>query len=202
MSTLKPNRVLADIVESYKNVRKELHALVVNDKINDNKNELHSLKTKSEIKTVILKKLPLQTFHNEPLARIKDFISNVFKSNYPNSKVSFNLNGDKATLERRYREFLHMHNSQVESPTALSLEEVIKLINQIEINKSNLAKSESASLPILEAVKDGKVSAITFTFVIFDSCQFIFSKLKHSIMDLRTSLRKQSWEKINQLSGV
>ncbi len=159
------NHELVSIIESFKSMRKTLqsHLVKANSECCDCKVQETSSSRSSSRRgphqqgTFIRKKVPLRSFHDVPLNKVRDALLSV--SSNP-SGISLSTSGDKTALERRYRMFMHLHNAQIDSPTPLLLEEVIKQINSEEQAAFIEAHKETASSATLNALKNGKVNII------------------------------------------
>jgi hypothetical protein len=61
------------------------------------------------------------------------------------------------TLERRYRDFIHLHNAQLGNSSPLTLEQMVTESTRRENAKNGLAKKGNKSVQIANVLKSGKV---------------------------------------------
>lgn len=163
---MKLNHELAHIVDSFKNIRNDLRSYFLTASIctcdvrscepRRSSRERSSGESENVIsRTIITKKIPLRSFHGEPFKKVRDALINVSSNR---SGIVLTTTGDHATLEKRYRNFIHLHNSQVDKPSPLSLEEVVMQINDEERMAATEARNEAKSLETLNSLKNGNVS--------------------------------------------
>jgi hypothetical protein len=74
------------------------------------------------------------------------------------SRVKLRADGDKETMEKRVREFVHLHNAQIGSAKPLSLEQVIRAVNDNETQLDREASKSARTVNKLEKVRNGEVS--------------------------------------------
>ena len=162
---MKPIKFLANIVENFKSLRNDLCDVLHscpengNDTVNDSTDGISgrqkSLNGKS---TKIVNKIPFRNFHGESLGKIKDIITSSIKGYQSHSTLD--LHGDKDALDKRYRQFVHLHNAQVDSPTPISLEEVIYQVNRMDNSIQYESKISKSMATAIDAMKNGHVSRI------------------------------------------
>lgn len=160
LSDLRPNRQLSEIVESFSTLRNELCKCLVEDKCNSKSSDSKSFtKNSSSVgigKTKITKKIPFHNFHGESRDKTRRFI----QDNCSTSKVQLNLDGEKKVLENRFRQFLYLHNAQLDAINPLSLEEVIIEINRREQALSNELKKSANFHRIVQDIKEGGTNEV------------------------------------------
>lgn len=159
-SDLVVNRCLAVSVASFNSIRDDLAVLLslatstdsnTNTKSNDKINKKKDCKLSSG--TLIVKRFPHYNFHG----CTKDKVKKVIDDHMKNSRVKLRTDGDKDAMERRFREFIHLSNAQVDSINALTFEEVVKQVNNREIARELEAKKSIKTISKLEKLKNGEV---------------------------------------------
>ena len=120
------------------------------------RNERLSTTNKEKVSTgtMILKRIPHYVFHGYSKEKVKKVIDEHTKS----SNIKLRMDGNKETLEKRFREFVHLNNAQVDGINPLSFEEVIRQVNNRETAKEIEAKKSINTLDKLEKLKNGEVS--------------------------------------------
>ena len=73
------------------------------------------------------------------------------------SKIKLRYDGEKDTIERRFREFIHLHNSQIGAISPLSFEEVAQQINENEALREKEIKKNFNTSHKIEKLKYGEV---------------------------------------------
>lgn len=102
----------------------------------------------------ITKRMPLHSFHKMQLSQIKKLVEKATSC----SKVRLRLDGNKDALEWRFREFVHLHNAQVDAINPKTMDWVINKINKMESSKDIAAMQEKMTSYSLQKLKDGEVS--------------------------------------------
>ena len=74
--------------------------------------------------------------------------------------VCLSLDGSTDDLERRYRELVHLNNSQINSPTPITFGDCIREINRREIAKTIESKNAARTAQRVELLRDGVVSRV------------------------------------------
>lgn len=69
-------------------------------------------------------------------------------------------------LERRYRDFVHLHNAQLGSPSPLSVDQMVTEITRRENAKNGSAKKGIKSVQIAKDLKSGKVNNVVVSTVV------------------------------------
>jgi hypothetical protein len=160
-SQLKAVRVVSSLVSSWLNIRSSLIDMMDNFslKLNDNSHKISSSSSisgafgaKAQNRTAV-KRVAHMHFHGVPKAKIKKALEKLCE----NSAVKLRFDGDKETLEKRYREFIHMNNCQLNSDKPLSLEEVILEVNRRESVRDKEAIKSSFMANKLDNLKHGEV---------------------------------------------
>lgn len=88
----------------------------------------------------------------------KDKVKSTLVQLTAESKVKIRLDGEKDTMERRLREFIHLHNAQIGSEAPLTLESVIKAVNDGETQLEKESHKSARSVNKLDKVRNGEVS--------------------------------------------
>lgn len=103
--------------------------------------------------TVVVERIAQFNFHGMAKDKIKKTIEGVLK----NTRHKLQYDVDKDTLERRFREVVHMNNAQIGLDNPLSLDEIVKLVNEREAAKDAEAKRSTKTAAKLEKLKNGEV---------------------------------------------
>lgn len=74
-------------------------------------------------------------------------------------RVNFNYGGDKDELEKRYRQFVHLCNAQVNALSPKTVEEVVDYMNKNEELIQREERSAAKSSAVVTALREGKVSS-------------------------------------------
>lgn len=69
-------------------------------------------------------------------------------------------------MERRYRDFVHLHNAQLGNADPLSVDEIVTEISRRENAKNGHAKKGIKSVQIAQDLKSGKVSVAEYYDVV------------------------------------
>ncbi len=158
---LKVNRTLASIVSSFKKLRKELHStLTANETENSSdveivenpKNKKVCNQARDAASTVITQRIPHYSFHGLSKDKVKKTIEKLTE----NCKVKLRMDGDKDVLERRLREVIHLNNAQINALQPLTLDQVVRLVNDGDNAKDAEAKKSARSVSRLEKFKGGE----------------------------------------------
>ncbi|KAJ1440258.1 hypothetical protein B484DRAFT_443526 [Ochromonadaceae sp. CCMP2298] len=165
---LKKNTTLASVVRQFRSLRKDLMELIQNKgetSLGGSGNRLNAggatgagaveralAEPKSE-GTAITERHPHFAPHGQNLAAVKKYINKV----EGNSRVRLRMDGDRAALERRLREVVHLINAQVDSPTPLTLEQAIRQINASEMRLDKEAFRSSRAAKKVARIKNGEI---------------------------------------------
>lgn len=149
---LKVNRNLSTFVASFKSMRKDLlNVLNSSESKTNNDVEVVNIKKKDR-RNIVVERITHFNFHGMSKDKVKKTIDGVLK----NTKNKLRSDGDKDALERRFREVVHMNNAQIGSDQPLSLDEIVKLVNDQETLKENEAKKSIKSVTKLEKLRSGE----------------------------------------------
>jgi hypothetical protein len=131
---LRKNSSLNIIVEKYQDLRSMLFSRIQRINVTDSNENSVVLGKVDEADygripgISINSKFPQYNHHIGNRELLKKFIEDTTKK----SKIRLRTDGDKETLGKRFREFVHLANAQLDSLNPLSLDAVIKKINDIE----------------------------------------------------------------------
>ena len=164
---LRKNTVLGTAVQAFQSLRPVALKLAKQSlRIKDNNEDMDIIEvfpsTTSKVSNsavkfptgiAITKKIAQFSFHGSKPDKIKATLVQVSG----NSRVKLRLDGSREVMEKRLREFVHLNNAQIDSTAPLSLEDVIRMVNE---NESLLFKESVAISRLtnkLEKVKNGEV---------------------------------------------
>jgi hypothetical protein len=156
---LKPNTVLASVVAQFIMVRPDALRLITNGTLLVNTNEDVQIiegDKRAASGVVINKRIPLLSFHGQKKDKVKEMLLKVCAL----SKVKLRCDGDKEVMEKRLREFVHLHNAQIGSLSPLSLEQVIRKVTEDETTLEKEAYKTARNSQKLERIKNGQVSNV------------------------------------------
>ena len=158
---LRRNSTICSIVQAYQSLRPMAHALVSNNSLhrtNDPEieiiNESRGASGKSGGGIPIVKRMPHFSFHGMKKDKVKSTLQQVSGE----SRIKLRLDGEKDMMEKRLREFVHLHNAQIGSPSPLSLEQVVRAINEQEAKLEKETNRTSRSQYKIERIRNGEVS--------------------------------------------
>ena len=122
---LKPSIAFSMIMENYLIVRKDIYQLMNDMKatipiISDTAEEPIELNCNTNS---TIRKVPHAHFHGLS----KEKARNILERACQTTNCKLRMDGDKDTLEKRYREFVHLNNSQIGSLHPLTLDEVCQV---------------------------------------------------------------------------
>jgi hypothetical protein len=162
MSHIRPDRSMAILIEAYILLRPKLMVNVEQEFAPNNFSEsidkdieileTGPRKTKNKNKEVLF--IPQKHFHGISKDKIKASIELLCKA----SSIKLRLDGDKDALSRRYRDFVHLNNSQLNKENPLSIEEMVKEITKREALREKEAKKDSRFYKKIDELKNGKIS--------------------------------------------
>jgi hypothetical protein len=158
LSDLRSNRILCAASDGFKSVQFDLKKTLTAER-----KVIAVLPMKTEQKQFsiylpVTKRLPHFSFHGLAKDKVKKTIEKVFID----SKIKLRLDGEKETIERRFREFIHLHNSQIGATTPLSFEAVAQQINENEVLRDREIKKNSNTFNKIEKLKYGEVCSKYF----------------------------------------
>ena len=161
LSTIKPLKLVSELISIFDSARSEL---LVASTFDDNFKKSNSNKGKQNFKlnpeSIIKKRIPHMLFHGLTKDKMKKAILKVCE----NSSIKLYTDGNEDMLGSRYRNFIHLHNAQLDSKTPLSLDEVIVEINRREDEKKNGEKCMKKTADIVENLRNGLVSILLMIY--------------------------------------
>ena len=177
---MRKNTLIATVVEHYKNARKDIFDLLIQQKttvvaVAEDDVEAATGSSRSSSRRVkdqppphipvgsthvngnhrghkITSKLTHFHLHGLSKEKVKKIIEDVTKE----SKIKLRVDGEKEALERRLRELVHLANAQIDAENPLTLDEAIQSINQQVKSK----ETETKRLKVLQM--QGQVRIIVF----------------------------------------
>lgn len=144
---LQSNRVLASIVNAFRDARSQLiqasspqeSTIACDNTKSATKQRKRGRDGHKQASTPHeVRKMPLLNYHGMKDKGLKDALKRLDEG----SCVKLNYTGTKDVLIRRHKEFVHLNNAQIGHPTPLSLEAMVRQVNERERNR---AKSEIRS---------------------------------------------------------
>ena len=153
---LRPEKALFESMQHFRGARNGLLA-VVNNNAGPSIEEANEPAVKRpKTGTAITAKIAHGLFHNQS----RDFIKKAIEQLTACCPVVSRLktDGDKETLEKRHKNFVHLYNAQLNSPNPLTLEQVVAEIHRREAARSAELQRNGKSNTIVEKLKNGEVS--------------------------------------------
>lgn len=156
---LKVNRAMASTVSLFTKLRKELFTQLnsTNDgsdsdfEILDLANVKSISRHQSGSSTVITQRIPHFSFHGMSKDKVKKTIDKLLE----NCRSKLRMDGDKDVLERRLREVVHLNNAQINALQPLTLDQVVRYVNERENAKEAEARKSAKTLDKIERLKEG-----------------------------------------------
>jgi hypothetical protein len=130
---LRPDRAMSNLVQMYKTIRPMLLSTIETDVALGRSSDYES--TSSNVcskpqrkepsngsKVYIATKIPQRHFHGMAREKVKKCIDALCEG----SSLKLRVDGDKDVLEKRYRDFVHLNNAQVDKEAPMSLEALVR----------------------------------------------------------------------------
>lgn len=105
--------------------------------------------------TAITRKIAQGLFHKQSKEIIKKAIEKLTEGAAAGCKLR--TEGERDVLERRYKDFVHLHNAQLDSPNPLTLEQVVAEVHRRETARLVEAKRSGKMSTSVEKLKNGEV---------------------------------------------
>eukprot|EP01040_Poterioochromonas_malhamensis_P018244 gene18244-21254_t len=136
---MRKNVALSMVVLQYREVKKVLYTKLssTEDTISPSPsifNNYHAIRGHT-----ITSKVTALNLHKATRDKVKKAIDDATKD----SRIKLRSDGDKDVLERRYRDLLHLINAQVDADNPLSLDAVVKKINDSEDSRKRSINAEA-----------------------------------------------------------
>lgn len=158
---LTKNNSLTNIVTNFKKMRNKLKSLLEIHGTNQRSTSAAATEKLSltrnntlPIGTIIKSRMPHMDFHRAPIKQVKNKIAAAIKE----STVKLYSDGDKTALEKRFREFVHLHNAQVGSENAMTLEQVITEVNRRERERLVGDRQAASTTQTLSNLRNGVIN--------------------------------------------
>ena len=117
---------------------------------------------KQKTGTLITNKIPQGHFHKQSRDVIKKAIEKLTEMCPITSRLR--TDGDRDVLERRHKDFVHLHNAQLDSPTPLTLEQVVAEVHRREAARvAEVKRIGGKSNEAVEKLKMGEVQKRAYT---------------------------------------
>lgn len=149
---LRKNVTLAETVEQFRQVRDDLLALLESKPAPTVKKERAVELGSSSKGLIITGRLSQFNIHGMSKAKIQKVIEQATKD----SRIKLRTEGDKDALERRLKDFVHLHNAQVGATNALTMDQVIEKINQQSLAMEKASSKEARTMASVEKLKNGE----------------------------------------------
>jgi hypothetical protein len=158
---LRKNTVVCNAVQCFRGMRTNLMDLLaskgtkadVDDDCIEVVNPKLATGSSSQSGIVITKRVPHFSFHGLKRDKVKSTLVQLSGE----SRVKLRMDGEKEAMEKRVREFVHLYNAQIGSARPLSLEQVIKAVNDNETQLDRESSKTARTINKLEKVKNGEV---------------------------------------------
>ncbi len=153
---LRPEKKLAEVITLFKGARDELLAALSGAAAKPavQGGMLGGVRSsKSSSGKAVTKKLPQGLFHGSSRDAVKKYLERLTEG----SSVHLKTEGDKETLERRCKDFIHLHNAQLDAMNPMTVEQVVNEIHKREQARINEAKKGLKSTRTVEALRNGEV---------------------------------------------
>lgn len=95
----------------------------------------------------------------------KDKVKKIIDQATKDARVKLRIDGDKDALEKRLKDFVHLHNSQLGAMNALTLDQVIERVNAQSLAMEKEQAKANHTLGSVEKLKNGQeTTEISFNF--------------------------------------
>jgi hypothetical protein len=105
--------------------------------------------------TVIIKKISQGLFHKQSREAVKKAVEKLTEGLLPASRLK--IDGDRDALEKRHKDFVHLHNAQVDSPSPLTMEQVVTEVHRREAARNVETKRTGKTDDAVDKMKNGEV---------------------------------------------
>lgn len=124
------------------------------------------VKNKPRTGTSITRKIAQGHFHKQSREIIKKALEKLTEG----CAVSYRIrtDGDRDILEKRHKDFVHLHNAQLDSPDPLTLEQVVAEVHRRESARTVEAMRSGKKSVDFEKLKNGEVSQLV-EFILINS---------------------------------
>jgi hypothetical protein len=103
--------------------------------------------------TFNLKKLAQPHFYKQSRETVKSALERLTEG----AGSHLRTDGDKDALERRYKDFVHINNAQLDAPEPLSVEQIVAEVHRRENARLTEAKRATKTSAVVEAMRSGQV---------------------------------------------
>lgn len=152
---LRKNVNLAIAVEHFGEFRADLAAALSRTATASSSDKPIGARTLVKSGKEITTRLPQFNLHGLSKDKVKKTIDQTTKD----SRIKLRLDGDKEALDKRLKDFVHLHNAQIGALHPLSLDQVVEKINiqSLAVDKENAKAAKT--LTSVEKLKNGHESA-------------------------------------------
>jgi len=159
VSHLRTNLIISEALASYSACRKELLQVVKDAKKVDEKSSSCVDSSNLQFKSTATEKPVSQKMtHINCHILTKANVKRELEKLTSRSKVKVRLDGDKTILDRRVRELVHLNNAQLDSPSPMTLTELVTELNRREDARDAEEKKAAKMSSQLDDLRKGKVS--------------------------------------------
>ncbi len=168
-SHLRPEKSVVELVHHFRSARSDLLKLIRSTRCIGNEssasNELApsvpttvaaSKKIISNKVPYTVKKLAQPHFYKQSRESVKSALERLTEG----STVHIRADGDKEALERRYKDFVHINNAQLDAPNPLSVEQIVAEVHRRENARITEAKRAIKTSSVVEAMRNGQVNVL------------------------------------------
>lgn len=113
-----------------------------------------SAKKKSIKGTLVTKKISQGLFHKQSRDAIKKAVQKLTEGC---KTTSLRTDGDRDALEKRHKDFVHLHNAQLDSPNPLTIEQVVAEVHRREAARGAEMRRVGKASDVVEKMKHGEV---------------------------------------------
>ncbi len=151
---LRAEKTLVELLINFKDARNSLLNLVKGEHADQSSSSVNSKSVSKKPKgTTITKKLAQMHFHKQSRDAVKKSLEKLTEG----ASVHLKTDGDKDLLEKRHKDYIHLHNAQLESVNPLTVEQVVAEVHRRETAKGIEAKKAIKSSSTVEALRNGNV---------------------------------------------
>ena len=155
VSHLRTEKTLFDMMQHFRLARSELIEAVTGAPVVGVSAAEQTGNRKTRGGTSITRKVAQGHFHKQSREVIKKAIEKLTEGCPVSSRLR--TDGDREILERRHKDFVHLHNAQLDSPNPLTLEQVVAEVHRREAARVAESKRMGKSSGVVEKMRKGEV---------------------------------------------
>lgn len=156
---LRKNTTLAIVVEHFRGLRKGLVDALTHTKSGGGSNFSTAAASEAGKRQILAgagKEITTRLTQFNLHGLSKDKVKKIIEQATKDSRVKLRLDGDKDALERRLKDLVHLHNSQLGAINPLSLDQVIEKINVQSIVMEKEQQKAYKTISSVEKLKNGQ----------------------------------------------